>query len=195
MSLQKGWIYNFRYARYRNDPQPLALILYADKRIAHAINISYLSPILANDLIDMLIMIATNKVSGRIIKGLDGEDTYELYHSYMKYKLGAIIKKAYRIYFIKSIRDLRPVSRGFNETTNYLSDMKTITAPIQKIIKEKIVKDIAFIQKDNKTILTPLQAEEWAIAYVSAAKEISKLKLDKSKYTGIKNFRDLEKER
>lgn len=207
MKLQKGWIYHFKYDRYRKDPTPLALILYADNKIAHAINISYLNPILTNDLIDMLIMIANNRVDGiidtnntnkknkyKIIKnGLDGEDTYKLYHGYIKNKLGAIVKKAYRIYFVRSIRELRPISKGFDTTTSYLNMMKKQPVNTKEIIRNKITKEIAYVQKTNKKVLTPIEAEEWAIAYVKAAKEISKLRINKNKYTGIKNFKDLER--
>ena len=65
MKLNKGWIYSIYYSNWREDPNPLVLVLFSGKDKTHCLNLTYLSPALTERVINMLGLLATKKLSYR----------------------------------------------------------------------------------------------------------------------------------
>ena len=115
--LNQGWIYRFRYSGINsNNPNPMALILYADKHYTHAITLDVLSPALTNQLIEFIAMMATKKIRSK--------NAFDLYHLYLKYTLPKIIKIAYRTYITENIRKSEPISAGYFTVKKFLYQLK-----------------------------------------------------------------------
>lgn len=184
--LRKGHIVYFNYKNYHRDPSPLALILYADDKIVHCINLHYLSSSLSDELIEMIALIA-----GR---WLDGNDTYKLYHRHMKQYLPGVLQAAYRTYKPKHIHNHVYVSKGFNAVRYILTFLKDRAKPQKiNIIKTQIQKEINVAKTETPEELR----EKYGAAtyddilervedYYQKIKSVIKPKLDPSKYTGLR---------
>lgn len=184
--LRKGHIVYFNYKNYHKDPNPLALILYADHRYVHCINLHYLSSNLSDELIEMIALIAG--------KWLDGSNTYHLYHKHMKQYLPAVLRAAYRTYKPQHIHNHVYVSKGFNAVKSILEFLKDRAKP-QKVnaIKAQIQKEISIVKTDTPEELR----EKYGAAtyddilervedYYQKIKSVVKPKFDPSQYTGIR---------
>ena len=206
MKLKAGNIYLFKYFRYKQDKQPLVLVLYhgmntlKDKatlhgkpqeihhEIIHGININYLKDDLTEELIDMMVKIA--------MKELNAKDMYRFYHTYIKRNLLPIISKAYRIYLVNSIGNPVPVSRGYNETRNFLLNMITSKKETYRVTGNKIRKEINLAKKNPNEIYKLSEKKEGKPSvkeilmsvddYIGRLNEIRSEKFDKTKFTGIR---------
>ena len=192
MRLQAGNIYLFKYFRYRKDKQPLVLILYhgihpsTGNEIIHGININYLQNSLTEDLIDMMVRIA--------MKDLDAKNMYRFYHKYMKINMHPIIAKAYRIYLVKSVGYPIPVSRGYNETRNFLKTLIVSKKDEAAKIRTQLRKEIVFAKTNPEEIKKlikekPMSTSEIFMSVDNYLNEIQKHtlnKFDKTKYTGLR---------
>lgn len=185
--LRKGHIVYFNYKRYHRDPSPLALVLYADDKIVHCINLHYLTPSLTDDLIEMVALIAA--------RWLDGNDTRRLYYRHMKQQLPDILKAAYRTYKPQFINNHVYVSKGFNAVRSILTMLKA-KEKSQKIniIKTQIKKEIGVATgptpeelREKYGTATYDDILEKVENYYSKIKSIVKPKFDPSQYTGVRH--------
>lgn len=139
--LKKGGVFFFQYSGYKEDPTPIALVLYVDKRkkLVHAININYLTPRLTDYLINMIALIA--------LKQLNARDMFSFYHNYIKRKLPRVVRTSYRTYKSNKIKNVVLLSQGFDETKDYLNNLKKKQTKkkyefVRKTIKKQIKKAI-----------------------------------------------------
>lgn len=182
--LKTGLIYSFHYRRFKNDPNPLVLVLYCDRRICHAINFHYLKGNYNIQLIHMIASIAS--------KTLKMKSMYAHYHSWMKRKIPGVIARAYRTYKPQHITGVKKITKGFWGVESFLKSLKKPKhlklTEVQKRLIEKINKKKAERikkQEFKKTKITPKQLEENIKNYVRKMDKIleSLRKKDKSKYT------------
>ena len=121
----------FKYKRYHKDPHPLALILYADDKIVHCLNLHYLQNNVTQQVLNMIAMIITRQLT---------RNTYKLYHSYMKRYMPHVIHASYRTYKPQYIIYPTVVSNGFAQSMSFL--MRFVPRDNKKIIQKKIVHNI-----------------------------------------------------
>lgn len=188
MKLKVGRIYLMKYFNYKHDKEPLILVLYhgLDRKnkeeILHGINLNYLSNKLTDQLIEVVIQIATKQIKSN--------DPYSLYHNQLKHRIPKVIAQAYRTYNWKHVGDPIPVSKGFDETTHFIRNLnkafkKPDVAKMQSQVKSEI--EIAKTKKEeikktyNPKKMTSEQILEFVDNYV---KLIEQVKIDESKRTG-----------
>lgn len=179
MRLKTGYIVWFRYAKYKHDRRPLALILYGGGPLVHAINLHYLDTDLNDKVINFIIKIISKELSAR--------DMRALYHDYLKKKLHPVIQRAYRTYKIDEIAKPVLVSRGFHETVGYLDrftrkkyDKKEINQ-IKKKIKKQIKAEKEIAKKKQIAKLTPKQLDDAIKNYVKQMSDSSQKLQERSK--------------
>ena len=190
MSIKIGNIYWFKYSGYKQDPRPLALILwngisFAENGLVHALNLSYLSKKLTDDVVDMISQIASGS--------LQMQNTRTLYYDHLKRKLHPVVQAAYRTYHPNKMRNIQIVSKGFNETTSFINTMqkkagipsKKNTKNINILVKKKIeALDDAKRLINYPNGLSHDEAEQRAREYIKAVQEIKNpAKIDNSLFT------------
>lgn len=180
MKYFKGQIIYFHYDRYHIDPNPLGLILYADKRIVHCLNLNYLSRAQKGRLIHIVAQIAGKKI--------ENPSAYELYHRYLKREIPSILELSYRTYKPVHIRTISIISDGFNKTIGWLTDQKETAirkyaVKIQKAISKVEKKTPEQLQKDTRTVAQIMQGVE---QYINLLKSVRKEHIDKERYTRFK---------
>jgi nitrogen regulatory protein PII-like uncharacterized protein len=183
MKYFKGQIIYFRYERYHVDPNPLGLILYADNRIVHCLNLNYLSRQQKGRLIHVIAQIAGKKI--------ENPSAYELYHKHLKREIPSILKASYRTYKPQYIHTLSVISDGFNKTIGWLTDQKEtairkFAIAIQKRIKKVERKTPEQVQKDTRTSEQIIRGVE---QYVGMIKNIHKERVDRERYTRLKQWK------
>jgi hypothetical protein len=181
MKIEKGNILFFHYRKYHKDRNPLAVVLYADDKLVHCINLHALTPSLTDELIELIA-----KIVGRII---DGRDTYTLYHNLFKRKLPYVLKYAYRTYKPEFIQSAVFVSKGFE--TNILYQLRGKYTPEKvKRTQDRIKKEISVtVNKEPDELLKapPREHRFKSIEdYIEQIKKIAPPKIDIRKYTGIR---------
>lgn len=178
MNIKKGYIYWFKYTKYRTDPQPVVLILWpgdyslsGPKSLVHGINLNHLSKDLTDDVVRMVTKIASGALSG--------SNTRYLYYNYMKQKLHPVIKRAYRTYLPNAIRGIKTVSNGFHETVKVVKGLQAKNKPviIKKLISQKVesVNIAKKIITDPSLHLTAEEAEKRARLYMDEIHKIQNL--------------------
>jgi len=182
--LRKGHIVYFNYKRYHQDPNPLALVLYADDKLVHCINLHYLTPALTDEIIEMVALVAA--------RWLDGSDTHRLYHKHMKQNLPNVLKAAYRTYKPQFIQNHVYVSKGFQAVRAILTSLKEKSKKIN-VIKTQIKKEIGIASgptpeelKEKYGAATYDDILEKVEDYYSKIKNIIKPKLDPTQFTGLR---------
>lgn len=185
--LDQGNIVYFKYKRYHKDPYPLALILYADDKIVHCLNLHYLSDKLSDKVLEMIVFIVFRKI--------EGKNPFKLYHNYLKPNLPEVVLKSYRTYKPEYINNVIFVSRGFNETKNIMYKLINKKKSEEKV-KNIIKKEISLVQNstpdeliNNEKFLPPDKILSNVDNYFSKLKDIIKPSIDPQKYTGIKKKR------
>lgn len=134
--LNAGNIYSFYYKRYKHDPSPLALVLYCDATICHALNFHYLfTKNLNDDLIHMIAALATHNI--RLYS------MYSHYHNWMKKHIPGVIENAYRTYKPKHITEVKQITRGYWGITTFLNQVRAknkhlALSSVQKRLSQKI---------------------------------------------------------
>ncbi len=193
MKMHAGHIYLMKYFHYRNDKEPLILVLYHGmdrnkdvskrKEVVHGINLNYLSNSnkLTDQVVDFIIQVATKQIKSN--------DAYQLYHNYIKHKLPKVIAKAYRTYDCRYIGTPIPISKGFDETTTFIKNLNNAQKHNTKDIKQRIKAKIKTAQEKKEVIkkiyntkqMTSEQILEFVDNYI---KLIQKAKIDDTKRTG-----------
>ena len=172
----------------------MVLVLHSDSRITHAINLNYLRPHMRNDLINMISKLATTKLrinhlDEKLI--LDGSNTYQLYHMYLKRKLPQIIRFAYRTYHTHLILNEQLVSKGFWHMKTFLYNARQFTKnDTDKAFKEirAAIKEAGNEGKQNTKLRRLNQLNAWqklnsaaihekAVGYLNEINKIYKDKL------------------
>lgn len=182
--LKRGFICYFRYNRYHKDPHPMALILYADDKILHCLNIHYLSKDLTKELVEMIADVA--------LKKLDARSAYRFYHNTLKIKLPHVIQKCYRIYKIEHIQHVVVVSNGFDTTKKIIDGFKLNPPVLKEKVKKRVQKEIDRIKDTKKSpkelmsAMSSIQIVDDIDEYFNKIKSIAKSKIDLKKYTGLK---------
>lgn len=181
MKIEKGNILYFHYRTWHKDRNPLALVLFADDKLVHAINLNALTPVLTDELIAVIAQIV-----GRII---DGRDTYALYHNLFKRKLPGVLKYAYRTYKPQFIQSKVFVSKGFEPGILYQLRGRYTPEKVERT-KERIKKEISTVgnKEPDELLKTPPKAHQFKSIedYIERLKEIAKPKnIDFRKYTGL----------
>ena len=193
MNLKIGHIYWFRYNGTKkkiHDPQPMVLVLWPGRQsdwshakeieLMHGINLNYLEPMMTDDLVKMISMIAAGRMSG--------SNTFKLYHDYMKRHLSPVIYSGYRTYDPDMMRSVKEVSHGFEETTRVLDSLKrkvgTLPAQqevqVQKLITSKlnaakmVQKIVSNVHAVTTSRLSDAEAEQKAIEYMAAVVKAKK---------------------
>jgi hypothetical protein len=191
MKLETGNIYSFHYRRYKNDPNPLALILYQDNNICHALNFHYLSKNLNEELILMIAKMAT--------KMIKTESMYNLYHNWMKRNIPGVIEKAYRTYKPQHITSVKRMTRGYWGIQSFINFMKEREAhldltTVQKRLAEKIKKfKETERKKPEKKKVNLNKLQNYIIKYVEQADELVKEHREKDKSAYTKRHQDVKK--
>ena len=182
MTLRKGRIYRFGYSGYKKDPRPLALVLWSDGRIAHAFNFNYLGKAVAAEVVDMVVAVA--------VGALDAGDSYRFYHEHIKRRLPRAIKSAYRTYKVANMRQLKEVSRGWDESKSVLERLKRVQAKAPVKAKAVAKKVAAAIKKEGSWLyddsLSPAEMAARVDAYMSRIKDITSGEPDWDLYTGLR---------
>lgn len=184
MQLKRGYIAYFKYSRYHKDPYPLALVLYADDKILHCLNIHYLSKDLTDELVEMISHVA--------LKKLDARDAYRFYHNFLKPKLPHMIQKCYRVYKTPHIQNAVIVSYGFETSRRFIETLKSSNKTSEEKVKHSIEKEIDAVKETKKSpeefmLMVPsFQIVDSVEDYFSKIKSIIKPKIDTRKYTGLK---------
>lgn len=192
MKLQTGRIYLMKYFNYKHDKEPLILVLYhgmdrnpdpsKKKEIVHGINLNYLSGKLTDQVVEMIIQIATKQVKSR--------DAFVLYHNQLKHRIPDVIAKAYRTYNWKHVGNPIPISKGFDDTQHFIKNLKSaFRRPDVKKMQEKIKGEIEVAKENKEEIkktydpkkMTSEQILEFVDNYVNM---IQKAKIDDEKRTG-----------
>jgi len=181
MKLEKGNIVFFHYRMWHKDRNPLALILFANDKIVHAINLNALTSSLTDELIAIIAQIV-----GRI---MDGRDTYKLYHDIFKHKLPDVLKYAYRTYKPQFIQSKVFVSKGFEPGILYQLRGRYTPEKIKRT-EERLRKEISTVgsKEPVELLKSPPKAHQFKNIedYIDRLKEISKPKgIDFKKYTGL----------
>jgi hypothetical protein len=193
MKLEKGNIVYFRYNNYHKDKNPLALVLFVDKRdisgssqkdpLVHALNLNALTPELTKDVIKVISMV--------IGKLLDAKDPYKFYHNTLVRKLPVALKKSYRTYKEKYIQNVVFISKGYEQGILEKLRMKYDNEKVLKT-QQRIEKEISIIgskEPDELLKQTPPAAHAFKSIdeYLNKIKEITKTKnIDMRKFTGIR---------
>jgi hypothetical protein len=148
--LNTGNIYSFHYRRYKQDPNPLVLVLYCDNDICHSLNFHYLPKKLNNKLIHMIARLA--------LKQLKTRSTYALYHNWMKKYIPDIIKRAYRTYKPNQMTSIKRITYGYWGITSFLKyidkqeehkKLSTVQERLSKKINKQKTKKITKQKKIN----------------------------------------------
>lgn len=193
MKLETGNIYSFHYRRYKNDPNPLVLILYQDKDICHALNFHYLSKNLSEELITMIAKMATQKIKNKPM--------YELYHNWMKRNIPGVIQNAYRTYKPQHITSVKRLTRGYwgiNSFINYMNEKEkhlTLTK-VQERLKDKInkFKKATYNKpKKEKRKINLDKLQDYIIQYVNQVDDLIKQTKSKDESIYTKLYKDLNK--
>ena len=185
--MQRGQVYRFEYAGYRDDPSPLALVLWpgdgsVGKRgsLVHGININYLAPDLTADVARLL-----GEVAARLV---DARDARSFYYDHVKRRLPGVVARAYRTYDPRLVRHQRVVSKGFRESLGIIDYMarrlhvaSAKTPDTAAKIGAKVLGDVALERASRRA---PDDPEAWARGYVAKAAEIAPRRVDASNYTG-----------
>jgi hypothetical protein len=181
MKLKRGYIAYFKYSRYHKDPYPLALVLFADDKVVHCLNIHYLSKDLTDELIELIAKIA--------LKRLDARDAYHFYHNHLKVKLPHVIQNCYRVYKADHIHSAVIVSYGFETSRRFIETLKSIATPAdEKKVQLNIKKEVKAVEKakdpeDFMSMVPNFQIVDDVESYFSKIKSIVKPKIDIKKYT------------
>lgn len=185
MQLKRGYIAYFKYSRYHKDPYPLALVLYADDKILHCLNIHYLSQDLTDELVETIARVALRK--------LDAKDAYRFYHNFLKPKLPHVVQKCYRVYKTPHIQHAVIVSYGFETSRRFIETLKSVSSPAaEEKIKRSVKKEIDAVKETEKSpeefmmMVPSFQIVDSVEDYFSKIKSIIKPKIDTRKYTGLK---------
>jgi len=133
MKLEKGKIYSCEYTGFREDRNPTIIVLYSGSKYTHAINLNYLKDENKNNFIQFITNVAINKTKNIREDENSQVNTYSLYHNYLKRKLPAVIKIAYRTYFTRKIKNKRPLHPGF-----FLSIDKSYKEVVKVSIKKAL---------------------------------------------------------
>lgn len=195
--LKTGSIYLVKYREYKQDPNPLILVLYPGtmanfntakpEELMHAINLNYLQAGMAKDVYRLVAMVAT--------KQLSASKMYKLYHEYIKYNLSSAIRNAYRTYHPNKIIHPKLVSSGFKESLTLVNKLSiSIQRKEEKIIdlvkaKVEATKHIANVTKKVasqglNTGLSLEEAERRARLYIDAINKARRPEeIDLAKYT------------
>jgi len=184
MQLKRGYIAYFKYSRYHKDPYPLALVLYADDKVLHCLNIHYLSKDLTDELVEMIARVA--------LKRLDARDAYRFYHNFLKPKLPHVIQKCYRVYKTPHIQNAVIVSYGFETSRRFIETLKSTASASEEKIKRSVQKEIDAVKETAESpeefmlAVPSFQIVDSVEDYFSKIKSIIKPKIDTKKYTGLK---------
>ena len=192
MKLKAGQIYLMKYFNYKHDKEPLVLVLYhgldrnpdisKKKEILHGINLNYLTDKLTDQLVDIIVQIATKQIKSK--------DAYMLYHNQLKHKIPNVIAKAYRTYTWKHVGNPIPISRGFDDTTHFIQnlrkafkkpDVKKMQSHIKGEIKVAKEKKDEIIKTYNPKKMSSEQILEFVDNYM---KLIQQAKIEDEKRTG-----------
>jgi methyl coenzyme M reductase subunit C-like uncharacterized protein (methanogenesis marker protein 7) len=184
--LKRGFICYFRYNRYHRDPYPMALILYADDKILHCLNIHYLSKDLTQELVEIITDVA--------LKKLDAKNAYRFYHNTLKIKLPHVIQRCYRVYKTQHIQHVVVVSNGFETSKKFIETLRQINIPktLEEQVKHRIQKQIDRVKNTKKSpkelmsAMSSLQIADDIDEYFSKIKSITKSKVDLKKYTRLR---------
>lgn len=181
--IYRGHIAYFHYARYHRDKNPLALILYADNKLVHCINLNYLSSSMNDEMVDIIVAIAMRQIQ-------NSSDAYMLYHNYLKRRIPTIILRAYRTYKPQHIKNIMYVSDGFNSSISFVKSM-VAKLPKETILKTKIAKEIAGVGTYTPEELSKLKSTSTnqllakTQDYFNRIKQVIKPKIDEKKYTKL----------
>jgi len=144
MKLKKGHIYLMKYFHFKNDKEPLILVLYhgrnaKNKHLVHGLNLNYLSTQANNQVIDIIYQIMNKKI--------DFTDEHSFYHNYLKRNAPNVIKKSYRTYTTDQIGSPKEISRGVNASTDLLRKMN-IALSDEKQVKKVFSNTIKMVKTD-----------------------------------------------
>ena len=162
MKLKTGTVVLFRYNKYREDKNPLALILHdSDKHgNVHALNLNYLPQRLTTQVVNLIMKIIEREIRT--------DDMRRFYHDYLRGQLNPVVSRSYRTYKKSEIKSARVVSHGFANARGVLS--KIFKIDVDKIKREKtIIKNQikgGKIASDLIEKVSPAEAERKAKEYV-----------------------------
>ena len=182
MKLEAGNIYSFHYSNYKEDPNPMVLVLYCDEEICHALNFHYLGKTYTQELINMITLIA--------LKFINTKSMYAHYHNWMKKNIPGVIRHSYRTYKPKYIKRPKKLTAGYWGINTFLNEYnnatkhKKLTAVQTKLSKvinkkkaEKIIKEQSKIDIEEMIKQIDKFVERAEQVYQSGKKE------DLSRYT------------
>lgn len=182
MKLEAGNIYSFHYSNYKDDPNPLVLVLYCDDEICHALNFHYLGKTYTQELINMICLIA--------LKFLNMKSMYAHYHNWMKRNIPGVIRHSYRTYKPKHIKSVKRLTVGYWGINTFLQEYNQATKHKKlTAVQEKLSKTINKKKSDaivkQKTKIDFGEMCKQIDRFVDRAEEVyqSGKKEDLSKYT------------
>lgn len=184
--LYKGGVFHFYYQNWKEDPYPVVLILYVGE-LVHAINLSYLPAQLSDLVVNMLASISLGK--------LQGQNTYWLYHSYIKKNMPRVVRMAYRTYKKEKIKNPILVTQGFDATKMFLTNKRIkATKNNEQVVKQVLKKAIRHTKKTKdenvewKKKRTSQRIEDIEKNVDTYMKKVNEILKNREEYLNLKNY-------